>query len=454
METNRDIDWREEKTASQCLEHLYLSERLADVTFTFASQPLVKLPAHKFVLSMRSNVFEAMFYGSMAENSDTIRFDDIDPEVMKLLLRYVYTDETSLDGDRVLHCLYAAKKYNLGGLVKLCSNYLKNKIDYGNVCTIHEQAVFFAMNELQMQCFDYIQENAQPVLASPDFENLSQQTLLRLLSSNDFGIAEEEIFKSAMRWAKHHCSMDGIEATAENMRASLGDTLYQIRFPLLDIGFFATSVTPAGILRSEEQIMLYQYLATKGSTELNKFIKEERRGKLLVIDTTQFSEHDINENGYYLEFTDPIQPFSMNYLGRGGRGGRVTHGRGGSRGGYARGSYQNYQVNQTNLASEQPQRLQTKKSALKLVSISGDFVQKVERVRDRSSADTDIKFFKTADRITFTQPLGNLDGLCLSFVLYDDGWGGSVYVNTTLTVKGESIKLVQMPNGTTSLSFS
>lgn len=340
-----------------------------------------------------------------------------------------------------------------GFFLKLCSNYLKNKIDYGNVCTIHEQAVFFAMNELQMQCFDYIQENAQPVLASSDFENLSQQTLLRLLSSNDFGIAEEEIFKSAMRWAKTHCSMDGIEATAENMRNSLGEALYQIRFPLLDIGFFATFVTPAGILRSEEQIMLYQYLATKGSTEFNKFIKDERRGKLLVIDTTQFSEHGINENDYYLEFTDPMQPFSMNYLGRGAHEGRMV--RGGSRGGYAtRGGFQNYQVNQTNLASEQLQSLQTKKSALKLVSISGNFVQKVERIRDLSSADTDIKFFKTADTITFAQPLGNLDGRCLSFVLYDHGWGQSVCVNTTLTVKGESIKLVQMPNGTTSLSVS
>jgi hypothetical protein len=38
---------------------------------------------------MRSEVFEAMFYGPMAESCDTVIIEDIEMATMKLLLRLV-----------------------------------------------------------------------------------------------------------------------------------------------------------------------------------------------------------------------------------------------------------------------------------------------------------------------------------------------------------------------------
>jgi hypothetical protein len=38
---------------------------------------------------MRSAVFEAMFFGSLSEGGKTVTIEDIEPEVMKTVLKYV-----------------------------------------------------------------------------------------------------------------------------------------------------------------------------------------------------------------------------------------------------------------------------------------------------------------------------------------------------------------------------
>ena len=45
------------------------------------------VPAHKFVLSISSPVFEAMFYGELAETTDSIELPDCDYESLLELFR-------------------------------------------------------------------------------------------------------------------------------------------------------------------------------------------------------------------------------------------------------------------------------------------------------------------------------------------------------------------------------
>ena len=49
------------------------------------------IPAHKFVLSIGSPLFEAMFYGELAETRDS---------------SYMYSDEVNLSGSNVMGVLY------------------------------------------------------------------------------------------------------------------------------------------------------------------------------------------------------------------------------------------------------------------------------------------------------------------------------------------------------------
>ena len=76
------------------------------------------ISAHKFVLSIGSPVFEAMFYGELAETRDSIELPDCEYESLLELFRYMYSDEVNLSGSNVMEVLYLAKKYMVPSLAE------------------------------------------------------------------------------------------------------------------------------------------------------------------------------------------------------------------------------------------------------------------------------------------------------------------------------------------------
>jgi len=63
------------------------------------------IPAHKFVLSICSPVFFAMFCGEMAEKSDTVDLPDCEYEGVLEMLRYVCSEEVKLNESNVMQVL-------------------------------------------------------------------------------------------------------------------------------------------------------------------------------------------------------------------------------------------------------------------------------------------------------------------------------------------------------------
>ena len=82
------------------------NDRLSDVKFVATkSESKQVIPAHKFILAIGSPVFEAMFYGELAETKDTIELPDCDNESLLELFRYMYNDELNLSGSNVMGVL-------------------------------------------------------------------------------------------------------------------------------------------------------------------------------------------------------------------------------------------------------------------------------------------------------------------------------------------------------------
>ena len=53
------------------------------------------IPAHKFVVAIGSPVFCAMFYGKMAEITDSITLPDCEYDSLLEFFRYLYSDEVT-----------------------------------------------------------------------------------------------------------------------------------------------------------------------------------------------------------------------------------------------------------------------------------------------------------------------------------------------------------------------
>ena len=137
-----EINWRTARpTIRERIKFMCNNDLFSDVKFVVrkvigASEDMQVIPAHKLVLSTSSPVFEAMFYGELAEKRDAIELPDCDYESLLELFRFLYSDEVDLNGSNVMGVLYLAKKYMVPSLADKCTKYLLDNLGPSNVFSI------------------------------------------------------------------------------------------------------------------------------------------------------------------------------------------------------------------------------------------------------------------------------------------------------------------------------
>jgi speckle-type POZ protein len=177
------------------LAELLQSGKRSDVTFSVKGEVF---HAHKFVLAMRSPVFEAELYGPMTmrdksrpstavedmEERPSITVENMEPHAFKALLQFIYTDSLPaiedpdlLDNqDLVKNLLVAADRYAMERMKLMCESSLCKRLDINNVVTILAIADQHHCDNLKNACFGYISSlnRMDDVVASKGYENLKR----------------------------------------------------------------------------------------------------------------------------------------------------------------------------------------------------------------------------------------------------------------------------------------
>ena len=73
-------------------------------------------------------MFEALFYGELAETTDSVELQDCEYDSLLELFRYMYNDEVILSGSNVMGVLYLAKKYMVPSLADKFAEYLQDNL--------------------------------------------------------------------------------------------------------------------------------------------------------------------------------------------------------------------------------------------------------------------------------------------------------------------------------------
>ena len=135
------------------------------------------IPAHEFVLSIGSPVFEAMFCGELAETRDSIELPDCDYNSLLELFRYMYSDEVNLSGSTVMGVLYLAKKYMVPSLAEKCTKYLQDHLDASNVFSILPFAQRYEEKNLMDRCWKVIDKRTEEAMKSDQFVKIERSLL-------------------------------------------------------------------------------------------------------------------------------------------------------------------------------------------------------------------------------------------------------------------------------------
>ncbi|CAL1366313.1 unnamed protein product [Linum trigynum] len=157
----------------------------SDVTFNVAGE---KFEAHKLVLAARSPIFRSKFF-DCAEDSEEIVITDLEPDVFKAILHFIYRDTLtedvgntassssglcSISDSLTAKLLAAADRYGLDRLRLMCESHLCKDISVASVARILALADSYHATELKAVCLKFAAENLAAVMRSDGFEYLKE----------------------------------------------------------------------------------------------------------------------------------------------------------------------------------------------------------------------------------------------------------------------------------------
>lgn len=220
-------------------KHFYLNPKLADVHFIFGSDgdDIVRVPAHKHLLAVISDVFEKMFYGKLKEIGN-VPIPDTSATVFKEFLQFFYVRNIDLSNEHIIDILYLGHKYNVSECVSACIQFLKDNVTDENVCDVLTAAIFFEHQQLTKICDAHIKMNTAAVVKSSGFLECHREVLARILMMNLLSYSEVEIFEVCMVWAQAKSGAESL--TKEIVDEHLGDLFHKIPFASMTIQQFCT----------------------------------------------------------------------------------------------------------------------------------------------------------------------------------------------------------------------
>ena len=259
-----DEEWGKKRaTISERCMFMFNNDLLSDVSLVVreasgnssdSKKKNMAIPAHKFVLSICSPVFFAMFRSEMAEKSESIELHDCEYEGVLEMLRYMYTKEVKLNENNVMLVLYVAKKYILKSLADECVDFLLRNLDVSNVFCVLSHAKQFDENYLADRCWEMIDRETVEVVKSDEFATLERSLLGAMVKRDTLTIPELELFKAVDMWATKECERQGLSTDCGSVkRRILGENIVKsLRFPAMTERDFANIVVSTNIITNIE----------------------------------------------------------------------------------------------------------------------------------------------------------------------------------------------------------
>ncbi|GBG28284.1 Kelch domain-containing protein 10 [Hondaea fermentalgiana] len=148
-------------------------ELFSDVTFMVENRPVRAVRA---LLAARSEHFRALLFGGMREDlAKVIELPDIQYDVFRAVVEYLYTDAVEVTPELAVPLLVASERYILPRLKSLCEVAIFKSITPVNCVQILLQAYMYNADSLKNICLDFIVDNIVALRATPEFQELKQE---------------------------------------------------------------------------------------------------------------------------------------------------------------------------------------------------------------------------------------------------------------------------------------
>ncbi|KAG8516304.1 Kelch-like protein 25 [Galemys pyrenaicus] len=204
-------------------------------------------PCHRAVLAASSRYFEAMFsHGLRESQDDAVSFqDNLHPEVLELLLDFAYSSRVAIHEENAESLLEAGDMLQFHDVRDAAAEFLEKSLLPSNclgmmlLSDAHQCRRLYELS--RRMCLAHF----ETVRQSEDFNSLSKDTLLDLVSSDELEAEDERVvFEAILQWVKHDLA---------GRQAHLPELLRRVRLALLPSGCLREAVSREGPLLGGER---------------------------------------------------------------------------------------------------------------------------------------------------------------------------------------------------------
>lgn len=206
-----------------------------------------EFPCHRLVLAASSPYFKAMFLSDLEESKKReIVLKDIEPGIMGMILRYIYTSDINLTEQNVQDIFMAANMYQIPSIFSVCVSYLQQKLVLSNCLAIFRLGLLLDCPRLAMEARDFICDRYSLIIRDQDFHQLGPSELAAIITCDSLNVEREEsVFESLMDWVEYD--------TNERLK-DLPELLHCVRFRLMPTSYFKEKVEGHKLIKMNQEL--------------------------------------------------------------------------------------------------------------------------------------------------------------------------------------------------------
>eukprot|EP00090_Calanus_glacialis_P026303 TRINITY_DN4132_c0_g1_i1.p1 TRINITY_DN4132_c0_g1~~TRINITY_DN4132_c0_g1_i1.p1 ORF type:complete len:917 (-),score=292.39 TRINITY_DN4132_c0_g1_i1:102-2852(-) len=254
-------DWRKGSADIKLLlKNLYTQSPMlhTDVTFKFNNGD--RIHAHKLILTLFSPVFEAEFYGSLNQDGE-IPITDIEPEIFKMLLGYLYTSipldvkDKDFDCSKAWNLWYATEKYILPELSESCKLKIQQCVqnhDHYTLLNLVNAVKYHISDYITFHATEKVNKALETIIHTEEWKSLEEYVFVHILSQENLSLTEGQLFEAILNWCRAKCQAEGEEDQREAIRQKLSRFLDYIKWENMSGEEFVDLVSASDALSLEQ----------------------------------------------------------------------------------------------------------------------------------------------------------------------------------------------------------
>ncbi|CAK6972083.1 kelch-like protein 40b [Scomber scombrus] len=235
------------------------NEKLVDCVLKIKGK---EFPCHRLVLCACSSYFRSIFLSDLDESKKKeIVLEDVEPGVMGLILKYLYTSKINVTEQNVQDIFAVANIYQIPSIFTVCVSFLQKRLSLSNCLAIFRLGLMLDCSRLAVAARNYACEHFHLISRDEEFLQLLPSELAAILSNDKLNIdTEEAVFETLMNW---------VSRDTESREKELPGLLDCVRFRLITEDYMKEKVENHKFISSSPE--LQQKL---------QLVKDARAGKM------------------------------------------------------------------------------------------------------------------------------------------------------------------------------